>query len=338
LGGWVLSAPECHLSLGLEQCPRAGEVALAVIGVQQAGRRPAADGGGQLPGQVDGVEHAIVDADARGRELVSRVAGEQDPSIAVPLGLARRKPVARQPGRFSQGKVRPEHAADAAPELGQGHRRVRVGAGGLVFGRLDEQSPGGQPPEREHAVLCPGETRLDPAEPGDVEVAVVQLGHRTGYGDLRQAVDLRIGGARERDPGSVANLAVRAVTADQVAGGHLVGTVRAAHRRRHGGVVLADADHLVSAANAGAEFVGVLAEQALESRLGEMHHPYRGIRQMREVQLDAAKRGAASRADGTGASRFDPVQQAPVAQKFHDLPVETAGLWGLPRSGLAFQY
>jgi hypothetical protein len=32
--GWVLAAPQCHLSLGLEQCPRAGEVALAVIGVQ----------------------------------------------------------------------------------------------------------------------------------------------------------------------------------------------------------------------------------------------------------------------------------------------------------------
>ena len=59
---------------------------------------------------------------------------------------------------------------------------------------------------------------------------------------------------------------------------------------------------------------------------------------MREVQLDTAERGAASRADGTGAGRFDPVKQAPVAQQFHDLPVETAGLRGLPRSGLAFQH
>ena len=75
-GGRVLSAPECHLSLGLQQGPRAGEVALAVIAVQQAGRCPAADGGGQLPGQVDGVEHAIVDADSGGRELMSRVAGQ----------------------------------------------------------------------------------------------------------------------------------------------------------------------------------------------------------------------------------------------------------------------
>jgi hypothetical protein len=187
-------------------------------------------------------------------------------------------------------------------------------------------------------VVCPGETRVDPAEPGDVEVAVVQLGHRTGHGDLGQPVDLWIGGARERDPGPVANLAVRAVAAHQVAGGHLVGPVRAAHSRRHGSVVLADADYLVSAADAGAEFAGVLAEQALEPRLGEMHHPYRGIRQLREVQLQAAKRGAASRADGTAAGRFDPVQQAPVAQQFHDLPVETAGLRGLPRSGLPFQY
>src|ERR1700733_9983342 len=93
-GGWVLSAPKRDLSLGLEQCPRAGEVALEVIGVQQAGRCPAADSGGQLPGQVGGVEHAIVDADTRGGELMSRVAGQQDPSVAVPLGLARLKPVA----------------------------------------------------------------------------------------------------------------------------------------------------------------------------------------------------------------------------------------------------
>ena len=42
LGGWVLPAPQCHLGLGLQQGPGAGEVALAVVGVQQAGRaRPA---------------------------------------------------------------------------------------------------------------------------------------------------------------------------------------------------------------------------------------------------------------------------------------------------------
>ena len=121
-------------------------------------------------------------------------------------------------------------------------------------------------------MVRPGETRLDPAKPGDVEVAVVQLGHRTGHGDLGQSVDLWIGGARERDPGPVANLAVRAVAAHQVAGGHLIRPVRAAHGRRHGGVALADAEHLVPAANAGAELVGVRAEQALELRLGEMHH------------------------------------------------------------------
>jgi hypothetical protein len=271
-GGWVLAAPERYLSLGLEQGPRAGKVALAVIGVKEGGRCPAADGGGQLPGQIDGIEHAIVDADARGGELMSRVAGQQDPSIDVPLGLARLKPVARQPGRFFQRKVRPEDAADAVSELGQGHRRIRVGAAGLVLGRLDEQSPGGEPPEREHAVVCPGETRLDPAEPGDVEVTVVQLGHRTRHGGLRQPVDLWIGDARERDPGPVAHLAVRAVAAHQVAGGRLVGPIRPAHSRRHGRVALADPDHIVSAANAGAEFVGVLAEQALEPRLGEVHH------------------------------------------------------------------
>ena len=46
--GWVVSAPQCHLGSGVEQCAFAGEVAFVVVGVQQAGRRPAVDGGGQL--------------------------------------------------------------------------------------------------------------------------------------------------------------------------------------------------------------------------------------------------------------------------------------------------
>jgi hypothetical protein len=135
-------------------------------------------------------------------------------------------------------------------------------------------------PEREHTALCPGESRADPAQPGDVEVTVVQPGHRIGQGDLGQPVDLWIGGAGERDPGRVADLAVRAVAAHQVAGGHPVGPIRTVHIGGHRGVVLADPGHLVSAAYAGAEFVGTFAEQPLELRLRERHRPYRRIRQV----------------------------------------------------------
>jgi hypothetical protein len=101
-----------------------------------------------------------------------------------------------------------------------------------------------------------------------------------GQRDLAEPVDLRIGGAGERDPGRFADPAVRAVAARQVPGGHPAGAVRAAHVSGHRGVVLADPGHLVSAAYVGAEFAGVFVEQALESRLRQVHRPYRGICQV----------------------------------------------------------
>jgi hypothetical protein len=100
-GGWVVSAPQCHLGSGVEQCPLAGEVAFVVVGVQQAGRRPAVDGGCQLPAKVDAVEHAGVEGHAWGGEQVGGVAGQKDPPVAVLLGLSSVKGEARQPGRFS---------------------------------------------------------------------------------------------------------------------------------------------------------------------------------------------------------------------------------------------
>src|SRR5581483_3043323 len=100
------------------------------------------------------------------------------------------KTVARQPGHFSQGKLRAEHAADAVLELAQEHRRVIADVGGLVFGGLNEQNPGGERPEREYTAVRLGDTRADPAQSWDVEVAVAQPGHRIGQGDLAQPVDL----------------------------------------------------------------------------------------------------------------------------------------------------
>ena len=142
---------------------------------------------------------------------MSRIAGQQDPSVAVPFSLPGLKPVARQPGHFSRGKIRAEHAADAVLELRQGHRRVIADFGGLVFGGLNEQNPVRERPEREYTAVCPGETRADPAQPGDVEVAVVQLGHRIGQGDLGQPVDLWISGAGNGIP-AVSRTLLRAPT------------------------------------------------------------------------------------------------------------------------------
>jgi hypothetical protein len=83
--------------------------------------------------------------------------------------------------------------------------RVVVGFGGLVFGGGDEQNLGGERPEREHTAVCSRETRTDPAQPGDVDVAVAEPGHRIGHGDLTEPVDLWMCGAGERDVGHVAD-------------------------------------------------------------------------------------------------------------------------------------
>ena len=110
LGSRVLPAPQRHLGLGLSHGPRRGIVPLVVVGVQQVGRCPAVDAGGELPGQVDRVAHAEVDADAGGRKLVGRVAGHQDPPGAVPIGLAGLEGVPGQPRHLAQREIRAEEA------------------------------------------------------------------------------------------------------------------------------------------------------------------------------------------------------------------------------------
>src|SRR6202042_2682097 len=141
-------------------------------------------------------------------------------------------------------------------------------------------NPRGEGPEPEHTAVCPGETRADPAQPGDGQVTVTEPGDRIGHGDFAQPVDLWIGGAGERDPGQVTDPAAGPVAAGQVTAGHPVAPVRAAHVGGHRGVVLADPDHLVPAAYDGAEFAGALAQQAFEPRLRQMHRLYRRIGQV----------------------------------------------------------
>ena len=129
----------------------AGEVAFVVVRVQQAGRRPAVDVGGQLPAEVDAVEEAGAERDARGGEQVGGVAGQQDPPVAVSLDLPGVEGEARQPGRFSQGQIHAEHAADAVPELGHGHRLVVVVVGGLLLAGEEPHERGvGRPERRTH--------------------------------------------------------------------------------------------------------------------------------------------------------------------------------------------
>ena len=118
---------------------------------------------------------------------------------------------------------------------------------------------------------------------------------------------------------------LRAVAADEVSGGHPILPVRAAHVRGHRGVVLAQPDHLVAAADLGAELAGELVEDALELRLRERQHLHRGIGERGEVHVHPAPREPGSR-HGSGAGRFESLELASVAQQLQDLPAETAGL------------
>ena len=230
-----------------------------------------------------------------------------------------------QPGRFSQGQIHAEHAADAVPELGQGHRLVVVVVGGLVLAGVEPQERRVGRPEGELTALGSCETEGDPAHPRDVDVAVLEHGHRLGHGDLGQPLNLWVRDAGERDAGQVAHPAARPVAADEVAGGHPVGPVRAAHVRGHRGVVLAQPDHLLAAADLGAELAGELVEEALESRLRERQRLHRGICELGEVHMHPAPRESGSRT-GTGAGGFESLELASVAQQLQDLPAETAGL------------
>ena len=235
-----------------------------MVRVQQAGRRPAVDGGGQLPAEVDAVDQVGVEGDAWRGEQVCGIAGQQDPPVAVSLDLSSVEGEANQPGRFSQGQIHAEHAADAVPELGHGHRLVVVVGGGLLLAGVEPHELGVGRPERELTALGSREAEADPAHPRDLDVAVLEHGHRLGHGDLGEPLDLRVRDAGERDAGQVAHPAARAVAADEVAGGHPMLPVRPAHVRAHRGLVLAQPDHLLSAADLGAALAGELREQPLE--------------------------------------------------------------------------
>src|SRR6266508_1019745 len=155
--------------------------------------------------------------------------GQQDSPVAVSLDLSSVKGEARQPGRFSQGQIHAEHATDAVPELGQGHRLVVVVVGGLVLAGEEPHELRAGRPEGELTAFGSCETEADPAHPGDVDVAVLEQGRGLGHGDHGEPLDLWVREARERDAGQVAHPAAGPVAGDEVSGSHPILPVRAAH-------------------------------------------------------------------------------------------------------------
>ena len=290
LGGRVVAPPNRDLRSRVQHVARRGELAFVVIRGQQAGRRPAVDIGGQLPAEVDAVEEARAECDARGREQVGGVAGHQDPPIAVSLDLPGVKGEARQSSRLAQGQIHAEHATDAVAELVHGHRLVVVVGDGLLLAGVQPHERGVGRPEGELTAFGSRETEADPAHPGDVDVAVLEHGHRYGHGDESEPLDLWIGDAGEGDAGQVAHPAAGPVAPDEVSGGHPVEPVRPAHVRGHRGVVLAQPDHLLAAPDLGAELAGEVVEDPLEQRLRERQRLHRGIRERGEVDMHPTPR------------------------------------------------
>jgi hypothetical protein len=93
---------QCHLCPHVAQHPGADRMAFGVVGVQQAGWRPATYLGRQLPADVDRVLQPEVEALAAHREVdVRGVAGEQHPPGPVPLRLQRGVAEAGQPARLA---------------------------------------------------------------------------------------------------------------------------------------------------------------------------------------------------------------------------------------------
>ena len=107
VGGLVMSAPQRQLGLGVEQRSLGGEMAFVVVGVQQAGRRPAVDGGGQLPREVDAVDHAGVEGDAARRDTGGLRRRPTRSARRGTLGLPSVKAEARHPARLGEGRSTP---------------------------------------------------------------------------------------------------------------------------------------------------------------------------------------------------------------------------------------
>ena len=84
----VVGAHERDLRHRVAQHAGSDRVALGMVGIQEAFRRCPVDHLGQLPAQIHRILHTGVEALSTDRGMhVRRVAGQQDPSLAVGRGL-----------------------------------------------------------------------------------------------------------------------------------------------------------------------------------------------------------------------------------------------------------
>ena len=126
--------PHAGVALRAQPVAQADRPALALVGLEQAFRRPALERGRELPAEIDGIADAGVHAVATGRDvLVRRIARQEDAAALVALGQQEM----REPGIGHQdfpreGAARPgiEHCLRVGVAVG-GHARLQ-GPGVLV--------------------------------------------------------------------------------------------------------------------------------------------------------------------------------------------------------------
>ena len=177
--------------------------------------------------------------------------------------------------------------------------------------------------------------KRDPAHPGDVDVAVLEHGHRLGHGDLGEPLDLRVRDAGERDAGQVAHPAA-APRRSRRGIGRSPDPARPSRARPRSPWCRPGSARPPPVRGGSRRRARRRAPSSTRSSrgCGSGSSLHRGIGQGGEVHVHPAERQSESR-DGSGAGCFESLQQASVAQQLQDLPAETAGLRDLPGSAAA---
>ncbi len=306
-----LGTQQGHLRPGIGQHPAGDRVALRVVTVQQALRRPPVDLGGELPAQVERVLDPEVEPLPAGRRVdVRGVAGQQHPAGPVALGLPRRVAETGEPVRRVRAEVGARDGPQPRPELLQRRRRRPV-LGHAVRRHDHPRDPRAAVDVRRHA-----EPQLGPPHPLD------HLGDlRPVLGELKvpdQRLD-RSRLTRESHPERLAHRAAPAVAPDEVARAQ-PGAVRQfdVHTVR----VLVQPGHLVAAPDLGAQLTRPFLQQPLGDRL-RRRQPVRvgGVQAVRPGRHDAAEQPAHPE---LLAHREEPLQQPPLVHDLHAARVQTA--------------
>ena len=239
---------------------------LGVVGRQQARSCVATQDGRQLPGQVVGIVHAAVAAEAAGRgHHVRCVAGEEDPPLPQPLGPVRHRAPALDvldlhlDVRIAQ---RLPHVLDAAL-LAHVLAGARAADAVFVDGRVDDEEPGvalqREPEEARQA-------RVEDVD--DAQVAVADQRADVGAKVDRDAVG-EAAVALRADAEALAHRALGAVGGDHVARAHrtLARAAPIAQVHGHAVVVLLELDRLAGVFEPRAARLGMPAENGLEADL-----------------------------------------------------------------------